>query len=153
MLWKIKKGIRKQKIIDPKGNTAGFIIRKGHCFEVANHLNECVLRIEEKSPLHLQFVGEGLTGSADIDLCEHNAFTRPPMAEQMRLTIGDTQLCMKQSPTREFTLFRGTQETGWITGMPCMPQILVTTHSTFDYVSLLYILAYRMYHEDDVDIV
>lgn len=153
MTWKMKKGIIKNIIYDKDYKKVGQISRKKGNYYISDMGGERILSIVESKLWHLEMIGSGDYGSAEIHLAKEVPFTRPSRAEQLLLQWKDKSFRIEQSAHRDIRIFQSESEIGGIKDMWKRSLTLeVDGDETLEFAGLIFALAQRMFHEDNIEI-
>lgn len=163
MTWKMKKGIIKNIIYDKDQTKVAQVSRKMGNYYISDTGGERILSIVESKPWHFEIIGSGYgstsyssaeCGSAEIQLAKESPFTRPSRAEQLTLRWKEKSFRIEQSAHRDIRIFQSESEIGEIKDMWKRSVTLeVDGDETLEFAGLIFALAQRMFHEDDIDIV
>lgn len=153
MIWKVKKGIRQHTLFGDGQGATGYICGKNGKYKILNKDKQPVYFITEETPLIMQIQGEG-EGTAKIILSREQSLISPPRAAQLILSWGNTLITMVQSEKRVYVIRHGQNMVGKITGiLNYTATVSLDDTIPCEMAALLYALALRMLHEDDVVII
>lgn len=153
MRWTSKNRMWRSLLYDENQKLAAEIeFHKGKIY-ISDQKKQRQLFLEEPTPLRIEIHGRNSEGRAEILLSPESALFCPPRAEKLFLIWGEARISMSQKQGRDFIAESS--------GRPVMKiqkildlTSMITIYEKMDPVmaALLYGLAIRMLHEDDVDI-
>lgn len=154
MTYLAKQGILKYTIFDKtKAKVSSIYLKKGS-YIAENSSNEQILYIYENTHFCLSIKGNSNNGIANIYLAASTSLVHPPRAEYIKLIWNGIEFIVNQTDYRDFQIFCDNTQIANIIGMfKRFVYIEILNYETVEFITLIFILAHRMLHEDDIEIV
>ncbi len=154
MIRKIKKGILKSRLFRMDGAAVAIIQHRKGSYFITDMDSKLLWTITEKVSLHLAVKGSAGNGEGKIYLSKTSSLISPPRAERLCLYWKEHEITIQQLDNREMIILNQNKIIGYLTGLLRHTASIELSDTVTDgCTALLYALADRMIHEDDVDIV
>lgn len=152
MNWTVKKGLHQHVLLDDSQKPTVYI-RYRHGDALLTDLAAApLLEVRAVSPLLLEIHGAH-EGTAKISLEAAPSILQAPRAQELQLSWEGKSFRLEQSPGRSFTIFSQAQEIGSITEILHLTVSVSTASDEPELAALFYVLALRMLHADDLELV
>ena len=154
MVWKVKRTLLNYTVFHPDHSKIVRITAKRGSYSIEDVMGKGIVFITENRPFNLTINSSAGDGSADIELEVTDSLVRPPRAVQLRLHWNGTIYTINQTNRRDFKIYRSELQIGNITGiLKRSACIELPDDETTEFAALLYALADRMLHEDDICVI
>ena len=153
MKWEIKRGLWKDTLLDECGKTSAVIRLKRGIRLVTDPLGRGVYRCVPLSADSIGLYGAP-GGTATLRFGEAAGPFVPPRAESASVTLGDETFSLCQTAGRSFTVSKGNDRFGSISGMfRRRIRLDLTAPVTADTAAVLYAVARTMFLADEIETV
>ncbi|WMJ90264.1 hypothetical protein [Anaerocolumna sp. MB42-C2] len=154
MVWKVKRTLLKYTVYHPDHSKIVRITVKRGSYIIEDAMGKNIVFICENRPFNLTINGNAGDGSADIELEVTDSLVRPPRATQLTLHWNGAIYTINQTDRRDFQIYRSGLQLGNITGILKRTAFVeLPDDETMKFAALLYALADRMLHEDDICVI
>lgn len=153
MSWTIRKELLMSALVDEKGIRTAQIRCRGGAYSILDACGNKLYEVRAQDHRTLAFTGSQ-NGTVRLLLSERSASMLPPRAREAIIKTGPEEIRILQDEKRHFVLYQNGRQIG------CMDDLLAfRVRFELDQpfqahqAALLYSVAHRMLHEDDIDCV
>lgn len=151
MTWTIRKELLRSALLDESGIQAARIQCRGGDYLIQDLSGNSLCEISDHGHHILTFSGRQ-KGTIRLMINDRPGSLLPPRAREAFVRTGSEEIRILQDEQRHFLLYRQTRQIGSLEDLLAFRVRFELDHPfRADQVALLYSVAHRMLHEDDID--